>query len=266
MSAPVTDIRDTDADLIRLVALHAGVVFAPSFLVLVLLMAVVGLPMIVALLTAVVLAALVGVGVTAWRLRGIDDRLRVALEAEPVDRSSEPRLYNLADSVAMATGVPSPTLHVIEDPAHNAVVWGAVDAEVSLAVTRGLLDSVSRVELEAVLSYQLSMARDGLGVLSTAAALFGPLATGPLVGPVARLVHSTVDDRRIVLADVESARASCFPPGLVSALERLRATPTAPRSVPPALAPLFFASPVADDSPFSVHPPLADRIDLAREL
>lgn len=266
MSAQVTDIRDTDADLLRLVALHVGVVAAPSGLVLILGLLLAGAPLFIAVLVGAVLAALIGLGITAWRMRDIDDRLRVALDATPVDRTAQPRLHNLADSVAMATGVPSPTLHVIEDPACNAVVWGAVDAEVSLAVTRGLLDAVSRVELEAVLSYELAMARDGLGVLSSAAALFGPIARGPLVAPVARLVHRTVDDRRIVLADLESARASCFPPGLVAALERFRDAPTAPRSVPPALAPLFFASPVPDGSPFAVHPPLADRIDLVREL
>lgn len=258
MPVEATDIRDTEAALIRLVVIHAAIVALPVIAI----TALVGLHLVIAL----VVGLLAGVGLTVWRIRRIDDRLRRAVGAVPVSASDAPRLHNLAESVAMATGVASPQLHLIEDPARNAVVWGTTDEAVSFAITRGLLDALDRVELEAVLAYELAMARDGLDLLSVAAGLFGPLARGPLEGPIASLVHANVDDRRIVLADLESAQATCFPPGLVGALVAIRDGDTRLVSVPEALAPLFFASPVDPDSRFAVHPPVADRIDLVREL
>lgn len=258
MPTEVTDKRDTDAALVRLVALHGTACFVPVMVVLLL----VGLPVVLALLVAIVVA----VAITAFRLRGIDVRLARSLGARPLAHDDSPRLHNLADNIAMATGVGTPVLHVIDDPARNAVVWGSGSGPVSFAITSGLLETAERVELEAILAYHLSMARDGIEVLSVAAGLFGTWARGPLTGPVASFVHATVDERRIVLADIEGAQATCYPPGLVQALGLLLQGSTVPALAPPALAPLFFATPVAADSPFAVHPPVADRIDLVREL
>lgn len=257
-AVPATESRSTDAALVRLVALHGAACFVPAVLVLALVTRNV--------LAAVLVALVVAAAATAWRLRGIDERLARSLGARPLTADESPRLHNLAENIAMATGVGTPALHVIDDPAHNAVVWGSGNGPVSFAITTGLLDAAERVELEAILAYHLSMARDGIEVLSVAAGLFGSWARGPLAGPVASFVHSTVDERRIVLADIEGAQATCYPPGLERALELLVEGGTEPALAPPALAPLFFATPVAADSPFAVHPPVADRIDLVREL
>lgn len=271
MSTPAADVpgarpndtaTDTDAALVRVLTLHAAIVALVALVVAVLVFALVGVPVLLAL----VVAPLVGAGVTAWRIRGIDDRIRTALGARPLAAGESPRLENLAESMALATGVAPPTLHVIDATAPNAVVWGATPGPPSFAITTGLLESTQRVELEAVLAYALSMARDGVEVLSTAAGLLGPLARGPLAGPVASLVRSSVDERRIVLADIEGVRATCFPPGLEGALGHLVDTATTLPGAPPALAALCFAAPIDASSPFAVHPPVADRIDLVRQL
>jgi len=160
-------------------------------------------------------------------------------------------------------------LHVIDDPARNAVVWGAGARPASLAVTAGLLEVAEPIELEAVVAHLLADVRDGLVEAPTAAtALFGALAGGPFAGVVASLARAGADERRIVLADLEGARATAYPPGLVAALERVQAGSSGVARTPEPMQALWFAAPSepAPGDPFQAHPPLADRIDLLREL
>lgn len=258
MTAVEPAARRDDAAIVQLVSLHALVVAVPAVLVL----GLVGLPILVAFLLALVLAG----GLTFWRLRGSDERIARRLGARPIRPGDHPRLASLVANVSMACGVAPPRLLLIESASRNAVVWGAGNGPVSLAVTRGLLEASDRISLEAVLAYELSVAGDGVSVVTIASSLFGPLAKGPLEGPVASLAHATVDERRVVKADLESVRATRYPPGLVAALELLVDEPTTVAGAPPALSPLFLAPPVDTAGPFAVHPPVLDRIDLIREL
>ena len=167
----------------------------------------------------------------------------------------------------MAVGVAVPSLHVIDSPSRNAITWGDGSGPMSTALTTGLLDAVDRVELEAVVGRQLTAARDSsVEVVTVASALFGPLARGPLEELVASIVHRTVDDRGVVLADIEGARATGYPPGLVAALERVRAGSSVIDGLPPPLSALCFAAPGERGGRFDVHPPIEDRIDLLREI
>jgi Zn-dependent protease with chaperone function len=269
--APLSDIRiaparDTTPDLARVVALHAvvsAVVFLPAaFFV----WRLVGANIVVAALLSVVVALALGAPTTAWRLQGIDDHLHAALGARPAVPSEHPRLGSLAENVAMAVGVATPRLFVIDAPGRNAVTWGDGRGPASIAFTTGLLDSVDRVQLEALLSRQLVVTRDGsVDVLTHAAVLFSRLPRF-LDRPVASIVHHAIDDRAVVGADLEAVRATCYPPGMVAALEIVRAGDTRLPNVPRALSGACLAAPDDGEGPFAVHPPLADRIDLLREI
>jgi heat shock protein HtpX len=218
---------------------------------------------------APLVAVAVGAVVTALRCRGIDDRVGSALGARPVDAADAPRLAGVAESTSMAVGVASPRLHVIDDPARNAVVWGSGSGPASIALTTGLLDAAERIELEGILARLLTDVREGVIEAPTATtALFGALAEGPLSGLVASLARADEDERRVVVADMAAARATQYPPGAVAALERVREGATAVARSPRPLQALWYAAPAqpAAGDPFAVHPPLADRIDLLREL
>ncbi len=258
-------VHDPTADLVRLGAVHALVVLVP-----VLVVAVLVLPP----LLGVVLAVAVAAAATVWRCRHIDDRIARALGAERVVPGARPRFENLVESMGMAVGVTPPQVHAIADDARNAVAWGSGTGPGSIAVTTGLLDAADRIALEAVVAHLLTHLRDGVVEGPTvAAALFEPLASGPLAGPMARLAHAEADDRRVVLADIEGARATRYPPGMVAALDVLAGGSTTVARTPRALQPLWIAAPIEvapaagdDRDPFAVHPPLADRADLLREL
>jgi heat shock protein HtpX len=252
------EARDATGDIVLLAAGHA-VVLALVALVLGVLL----LPVALAVAAAVV----IGVGATAWRLHRVDERIASALRARRVRPGEDRRLESLVDSVAMAVGVAPPAVHLIETSSCNAVAWGSGTGRVSCAFTTGLLEALDRIQLEAVIAHQFALVRDsGVDEVSLGAALLGPVARGPLVAPVASLVHRRVRDRSVVLADLEGVRATRYPPGLVAALDRLRRRSTSLASIPLALSALCFAPPEATSGPFSVHPPIEDRIDLLREI
>lgn len=253
-----TAARDTTPELVRLVVIHAALVAVPVL--------VVGLVLIPAAV-AVLVAVLAGAAVTALRLRGLGDRIVTAVGAVPVPEGDRPRLRSVVESAAMAVGVSEPRLYVIDSPACNAVTWGDGTGPISTAFTTGLLDAVDRLELEAVVGRQLTVAKDpSIDVVTVATVLFGPLARGPFADVVAALVHRTVDDRCVVVADLEGARATRYPPGLVAALERVAAGTSVVAGVPAPLGVLCFAAVHGHDGPFEVHPPIEDRIDLLREI
>jgi heat shock protein HtpX len=76
--------------------------------------------------------------------------------AQPVLRTQEPELYNLLENLCIAEGMTMPTLNIIETPARNAFASGIDDRSYSVTVTRGLIDSLSKDELEAVLAHELT--------------------------------------------------------------------------------------------------------------
>lgn len=250
--------RDTTSEVVLLVALHTALIAVPVFVVTVFL-----IPLLLALIVAVVAGAVV----TALRLRNIDTRLASAVGAVALAEGDRPRLDSVTESVAMAVGVATPQLSLIDSPSCNAIVWGSGSGPVRLAVTSGLVDSMDRLQLEAVMGHQLAIvANGGIDVVTIGSALFGPLARGPLEAFVGSFVHRTVRARSVVVADLEGARATRYPPGLVLALEAIQGTSTAVETIPPTLSVLCFA-PITDASgPFSVHPPVEDRIDLLREI
>lgn len=260
MATDLSTAREPTADLVRIAAGHAALVAVP-----VLLVALVALPLWLAPIVAVVVA----VAVTALRCRGIDERVARSLGARRVDAAEVPRLAGVVDSTSMAVGVAVPRLHVIDDPARNAVAWGSGVGPASVAVTTGLLGSAERIELEGVVAHLLADVRDGMVEAPTATvALFGGLSGGPLSPLVAWLARAGEDERRVVVADMAAARATQYPPGAVAALERVRAGSSGVARSPRPLQALWFAAPSEPDEgdPFAAHPPLADRIDLLREL
>jgi heat shock protein HtpX len=69
---------------------------------------------------------------------------------------SEPRVWNVLENLCISRGITMPTLRIIETDARNAFASGVRKGAYSVTVTRGLLDSLSDAELEAVLAHELT--------------------------------------------------------------------------------------------------------------
>lgn len=264
---------------------------------------------VIGLLVAVVIGGLAGFVSYRWTDAVV---LRLS-RAEPADADTFARLHNLTDGLCIASGLPRPGLYVIDDAAPNAFATGRSDKHASVVVTTGLLELLDRVELEAVLAHELSHIKNRdilvsttavstVGLVTLVADLFVRLkwwnggrlghddreeGTAPYLGfigtgllalsPVlARLLHLATDARSEPEADVAAVAMTRYPPGMVSALEKLDQTSTVVASSARSTAHLWIAAPLArtesegqlwkQNSTFDQHPPMAERIEVLREL
>jgi len=233
--------------------------------------------------------------------------------AKPADPDQYRRLHNLVEGLCIASGLPKPGVYIVEDPAPNAFATGRDPKHAAIAVTTGLLEKMNRVELEGVLAHELSHVRNYDILVSTlVVTLVGSIAIltdlgirmmwwnggrvrregdredsgNPLAyigfallifAPIlAKLMQAAVSRKRETLADVSACQMTRYPPGLISALEKLRDDTTVTHSATTATAHLWIEQPmsgVADrgklsrlHSMFDTHPPLEERIELLREL
>src|SRR5688500_10231993 len=76
--------------------------------------------------------------------------------AQPVAREQAPRLYAIVERLAMKAEIPVPRIYVISDPALTAFATGRSPKHAAIAATTGLLQALSREELEGVLAHELS--------------------------------------------------------------------------------------------------------------
>ncbi len=251
---------------------------------------------------------------TAWAAYWKSDEVALKMSrAVPADPTEYARLHNLVEGLCIASGVPKPRVYVIDDVAPNAFATGRNPKHGAIAVTTGLLDMMDRVELEGVLAHELSHIKNNDILVATMAVTmvgllalvsdwfirlmwwnggrrgrndpqggaapylafigFGLLILAPLI---AKLLQLAVSRSRESLADVSAVEMTRYPPGLISALEKLRDDNTVVHASSRATAHLWIESPIARVEPegrlskwnrmYDTHPPLDDRINALREL
>lgn len=82
--------------------------------------------------------------------------IRKLARSHPVSRSEEPELYNLLENLCISQGMKMPHLEIIETHARNAFASGISESSFAITVTRGLMNSLSKDELEGVLAHELA--------------------------------------------------------------------------------------------------------------
>lgn len=241
---------------------------------------------------AIVLVVLaIGLGARVWW--GSEPMAARLLGGDQADPITHARLVNLVDGLGTAVGVPAPHLRVIADPALNAASAGVGPHSATLVVTSGLLEELNRIELEAVVAYELVRIKNvdilpaTLGVLATgpgARALRRAASTPSTVlawlwtacavpfVPVRALMLGASSPSREALMDRSAVAVTRYPPGLLSALEKVRAKGATPAVVAVATAHLWLADPLPSVPLrwpswfFDGHLPLEGRIEALREL
>lgn len=192
------------------------------------------------------------------------DRLRAGATTE-TDALELRQLENVVDEMAIASGLPRPKVYVVPDQDPNAFATGRDPEHASIAVTRGLLDRLSRDELQGVIAHEMSHIRNyDIRLMTIVAALVGAVAllsdwsargmrfggsrrggrdrkngaaviflavwlAAIIVAPlVSQLLATMVSRRREYLADASGAELTRNPLGLAEALEKieLAAEPT----------------------------------------
>lgn len=82
--------------------------------------------------------------------------MRSLARSHPVTRTEEPELYALLENLCISRGLVMPEFDIIETHARNAFASGISDKTYRITVTRGLLNSLQRDEIEGVLAHELT--------------------------------------------------------------------------------------------------------------
>lgn len=80
--------------------------------------------------------------------------------ARRLQKHMDPQLFNVVEEVAIAAGIPPPSIYVIDDTALNAFATGRKPETASVAVTRGLRQKLSRDQLQGVIAHEISHIRN----------------------------------------------------------------------------------------------------------
>jgi heat shock protein HtpX len=229
-------------------------------------------------LWGLVIALLFAGAMSIWSYFSGDKLVLRVSRAKPATPEEYPKLHNIVDGLAIASGMPKPALYVIPEQAPNAFATGRDPEHASVAVTQGLLETLNRVELEGVLAHELSHVKNRDMLVSTLAAtlvgvvvlLAGWMRWGMFFGggrdrrgggggnPIlliialvaiilaplgAQLIRFAVSRRREFLADADGALMTRYPPGLASALRKISASTNTMRVANNATAHLWFNQP-----------------------
>lgn len=82
--------------------------------------------------------------------------VRALSHSRPVTRKEEPELYNLLENLCISAGMKMPKLEIIESHARNAFASGVDERSYTITVTRGLMNTLRKDEVEAVLGHELT--------------------------------------------------------------------------------------------------------------
>ncbi len=136
----------------------------------------------------------IGAGVKWAEYRGGGAAVAEGLGATRVDPGSADlarrRLLNVVEEMSLASGVPVPTVYILEDePAINAFAAGLTTNDAVVTVTRGTLEKLNREELQGVIGHEFSHVLNGdmrlnmrIGALIFGILLIGLAGRGILEG------------------------------------------------------------------------------------
>jgi len=82
--------------------------------------------------------------------------IEASVGARGLTRKEAPELYNLLENLCVSRGLTMPQLNIIETDALNAFASGLTDKSYKVTVTRGLIETLDKDELEAVLAHELT--------------------------------------------------------------------------------------------------------------
>jgi heat shock protein HtpX len=221
--------------------------------------------------------------------------------AHQVDESSAPDLVRMVRDLAGRAGLPMPKVFLMDNPQPNAFATGRNPENAAVAVTTGLLNTLSRDEVAGVVAHELAhiQNRDTLimtitatiaGAISMLAqfgmffsgnrnnnggfGLIGTLAMVILAPIAAMLVQMAISRTREYAADRLGAMIQGTPVPLMSGLARIsnaaHQIPNESAEQNPATAHMFIINPLTGghgwDNLFATHPSTENRIAALQAL
>jgi len=206
------------------------------------------------------------------------DKIILAMtHAKPIEKRDNPELYRIVENLSITAGLPLPKIYIIEERQPNAFATGRDQKHAVVAVTRGLLEKLDRVELEGVIAHELShignkdmllgtvvvilvgvvallsnlflrisffgggrrSSRDSGGIIM----LLSGIAAAILAPLAAVLIQMAISRKREFLADASGALLTRYPEGLARALEKISKDTVPLKAASTSTAHLYISSP-----------------------
>lgn len=208
------------------------------------------------------------------------DKIVLAMsKARPIKKQDNPELYRLVENLCITAGLPLPKIYIIDSAQPNAFATGRDAKHAVVAVTRGLLEKLERVELEGVIAHELSHignkdmllqtivvvlvgmvvimtdfffriafwggmgGRGGGGGQIRLIMILAALALAILAPIFATLIKLAISRKREYLADSSAALLTRYPDGLARALEKISVDTNPLKTANDATSHLYIASP-----------------------
>jgi heat shock protein HtpX len=230
--------------------------------------------------------ALAGIGIVSSGVTLFaGDRIVASMAgAREVTADAEPVLHNVVEEMAIAAGLPMPRVMVIESEALNAFATGMRTDNAAIGVTRGLLKTLPREQLQGVIAHEMGHILNldtrymaAVGIMVGLIALVSDMALRSLrfsgrgssrsskkgggavivilailivfaiLAPVAaQMVRFAVSRQREFLADATSVQLTRNPLGLVAALRALDGHAKGPEIGNRAIQHVFIVNPVKE--------------------
>jgi heat shock protein HtpX len=210
-------------------------------------------------------------------------------QARQVTKEEEPELFRTVENLCIGAGLPMPKVYVIEDSSPNAFATGRDPKHAAVAVTRGLLQKLDRLELEGVIAHELShIGNYDIRVMTIVVVLVGLAALmadfalrltfwgagrrssnrgrsggaavliiyaiallAIILTPIAaQLIRFAISRQREYLADASGALLCRNPEALARALEKISADPDPLKEANKATAHLYINDPLREHGSF----------------
>lgn len=232
------------------------------------------------------------IGLAVWgvmlliNMMGGESVLLASASAREVSHEDAPQLYNIVEEMRLAAALPAmPRVFIIETPVPNAFAVGLKPERACVAVTRGLLERLTRDELQGVIAHELghisnrdtlfmTLAGVTLGAIvlladfgirtllwgggrrrssgnrnggaAMAVIMIVAIVLAILAPILARLLYFACSRQREYLADASAAQFTRYPAGLANALRKI-AMQQDPKQIPVnrVVAPMYAVNPLA---------------------
>ncbi len=217
--------------------------------------------------------------------------------AQEVKPEEYPQLFESVNILSQRAKIPMPKVYVINSPNPNAFATGRNPENAAVAVTTGIMQMLTREELDGVIAHELThvsnrdilvgtIAATLVGTITFVArmagwaAIFGGRDDDDtvsslaliIIAPIAAvLLQLAVSRSREFMADAGGAKLTGNALYLASALEKLhQGNKKIPmKNAAPASAHMFIVNPLSGKSVmklFSTHPPMEERVKRLHEI
>ncbi|MFH1215710.1 MAG: zinc metalloprotease HtpX [Pseudomonadota bacterium] len=228
------------------------------------------------------------------------DKMALAMSrAREVAEHEAPDLHQMVNFLSSRAELPKPRVYIIDDHTPNAFATGRNPQHAAVAVTRGLMELLSRDELEGVLAHELAHIKNRDILISSVAAVMagaisylasmaqwamffggfrgsddegeggGGILGGlvmMIIAPIAAtIIQLAISRSREFQADATGASICGRPHSLANALAKLeQGNRRQPMDVNPATAQMYIVNPLSGGQIaglFATHPPIRERIN-----